>query len=116
MREPWVRVEGRARGGREGEGEEGEKAEERAGWGDEEGRWRGRRWGDNTYAFVLESLDDGEGSWIVHVLHDEPIYRLFVLAVYACGFDELGLDARDGVGVGIGVEVDGKRVDHFGEG
>jgi hypothetical protein len=66
------------------------------------------------YPFILEPLHDREGSGIVHVLHDEPVDRLAVLAVYARGLDELGLDAGDGLGVGVGVEVDGECVDHFG--
>lgn len=49
----------------------------------------------------------------MHVLHDNPVDGLFVLLVDARGFDELGLEAGYGLGVLVGVEVDGECVDHI---
>lgn len=50
----------------------------------------------------------------MHVLHDEPIDRLAILAVHSRGFDKFSFKAGDRVGVGVGVEVDCYCVDHFG--
>lgn len=75
---------------------------------------KGKREVALTYSLGLESLDDGEGPGVVDVLHDEPADGLPVLGVDAGGLDELGLEAVDGVGVVVGVEVDGDCVDHFG--
>lgn len=69
-----------------------------------------------TYRLLLESFDDGEGSGVVNVLHNEPVDGLLVLAVYTRRLDQLELDALDGIRVVLGVEVNGERVDHRGGG
>jgi len=57
--------------------------------------------------FIRKPLYDSESPRIMNILHDEPIDRFLVLAVDACGFDELGFDAGDGVREVVCVEVDG---------
>jgi hypothetical protein len=49
----------------------------------------------------------------MHVLHDEPIDCLTVFAEDPGGFNELGFEAGDGIGMGVCVEVDGDCVDHY---
>jgi hypothetical protein len=49
----------------------------------------------------------------MHVLHDQPIDRLAVLAEHSRGFDKFSFKAGDRVGVGVGVEVDCYCVDHI---
>jgi hypothetical protein len=70
--------------------------------------------GDETYGFLLKSLDNGEGTGVVDVLHDEPVDSLLVLAVDASGLDQLELEPLDAVGIVLGVHVDGECVDHGG--
>ena len=65
-----------------------------------------------TYTLVCKSLYNCECSRIVYILHNKPVDCLFVFAVYSSCFDELGLDAVDGVGLVVCVEVDGECVDH----
>lgn len=67
-----------------------------------------------AYRFVFEPLDDGEGALVVDVLHDKPVDGLGILTVDARGLDQLEAELLDGRGVVLGVEVDGKRVDHCG--
>lgn len=68
--------------------------------------------GYRPHRFVLEALHDGESSRVVDVLHDQPVNGLLVLAVDPGRLDQLQLDLFDRLGVVIGVEVDGERVNH----
>lgn len=67
-----------------------------------------------TYTLVLEALDNREGSWIMNILHHEPINCLLVLSIDAGGFDQLCLDSLNGLWLVIGVEMDCECVDHCG--
>jgi len=55
---------------------------------------------------VLKTLYNCKGSWIMHILHNQPVQSLLVFAIDSCSFDELGLDTRNGIRVIVGVEVD----------
>lgn len=84
-------------------------------------------------ALVLVALDDGEGTRVLVILHDEPwncqsqhttashtrmIYSpaksFLVIAVDLAGLLELGDKLVDGFSVLLGVEVNDESVDHFG--
>lgn len=66
-----------------------------------------------AYILVLEPLYNGEGSRIMHILHDNPVHSLLVFAVNSGSLNELRLDALDAVGLLVGVKVDGECIDHF---
>lgn len=65
-----------------------------------------------TYTLVLETLNNGKCSWVMDVLHHKPIDGLLVLAVNPSSLNEFGLDALNGVGLFVCIEVDGECIDH----
>ncbi len=71
--------------------------------------------GSQTHALGLETLYNSECSWIVNILHNKPVHRLLVLAVHACGFDKLGLDSLDRLGLLVGIKMNGECIDHIGD-
>jgi hypothetical protein len=64
------------------------------------------------YSFVLETLHNSKGSWIMDILHYQPIDRLLILSIDSGSFHELCLDPVDGVWVVVGVEVNSECIDH----
>jgi len=70
-----------------------------------------RRW--NTYTFIFESLYNRECSWVVNILHHNPVDGLLVLAVNAGSFNQLCLEAGNGIGLVVSIEVDCECIDHF---
>lgn len=68
----------------------------------------------STYPFALEAFDNGKGTEIVNVLHDEPRDGFAVTGVDARGFREFSFEAWDRVRVIVCVEVNGDSVYHDG--
>ena len=66
-----------------------------------------------THTLLLETLYNRECPRVMNILHDNPIHSLLVLAVDSGSLDQLGLDAVNGIGLIVGIEVDSKRIDHF---
>ncbi|KAJ3098037.1 hypothetical protein HK100_005199 [Physocladia obscura] len=66
--------------------------------------------GETGLLFV--ALDDGEVLLVGGVLHDEPRQGAGVPRVDGAGLEQLGVQLGDGVGVGLGAQVDDERVDH----
>jgi len=50
----------------------------------------------------------------MNILHNNPVDRLFVLAIHTRSLDELCLDAGYGFWMFIGIKMDSQCVDHVG--
>ncbi len=68
--------------------------------------------GRGSYALVLKTLYDSKSPWIMDILHHKPINCLLVFAVDTSSFNQLGLNAFDGIWLVVCVQMDSESVDH----